>query len=156
MNGLEKSIAHMAWSNIKIFEELVKLPESIYSLAANKGEWNIGRLIYHFVEASEWYSYCLTQIPWGEPIEVSNHSKLNQSLDRLHKSDLILIEQSKLSDGWVSYKDEHGEANSERSTILAQAVTHTAEHKGQISTILKVHGYDLNLDLFDVWGFTNQ
>ena len=68
----------------------------------------------------------------------------------------LLIAQAARQDEICTYKDGDNEFKSPLSTILAQAVNHTAEHKGQLSTLLKVHGYHLDLDDKDVWAYESK
>ena len=49
---------------------------------------------------------------------------------------------------------DEGGAKDLRSTILAQAILHSAEHKAQIVFTLMVHGViSFNLDNYDLWNF---
>ena len=146
----------MAWSNQLIFQELAKLPEDIYSLKAAEGEWSIGRIITHFIAAAEWYRYCSTGIAQDEIFPITNHQILNSQAPRLAKLDEVLIAQAARQDEICTYKDGDSEFKSPLSTILAQAVNHTAEHKGQLSTLLKVHSYHLDLDDKDVWAYESK
>ncbi|MEJ6574662.1 MAG: hypothetical protein QNL78_06045, partial [Actinomycetes bacterium] len=84
---------------------------------------------------------------------ISSHHLID-SAKHLSKLDQLLIETSKLDDCEILYKNERGPAKALRSTILSQAVAHTAEHKGQIATILKMHGFHLDLDVYDLWAFS--
>lgn len=50
---------------------------------------------------------------------------------------------------------DEGGSKDLRSTILAQAILHSAEHKAQIVSTLTVHGVtSINLDNYDVWNFS--
>ena len=69
--------------------------------------------------------------------------------------DSVLIDQATLPDESVSYVDESGPKTVLRSLILAQTVSHTAEHKGQIAAILKMYGHHLDLDKYDVWSYNS-
>ena len=156
MISIEKALRHMAWSNQLIFQELSKLPEDIYGIKAAEGEWPIGRIITHFIAAAEWYRYCSTGITQDEIIPITNHQLLNSQAPRLAKLDEVLIAQAARQDEICIYKDGDNEFKSPLSTILAQAVNHTAEHKGQLSTLLKVHGHFLDLDDKDVWAYESK
>ena len=42
------------------------------------------------------------------------------------------------------------------SFILSQPAIHMAEHKGEIATILKQHGFHINLNELDVRSYVNE
>ena len=153
MISIEKALLHMAWSSQKIFDEISQLPETIYSLKAAEGEWSVGTILTHFIGAAEWYKYCSTGIRWEETIEISNHEILNKEAKRLASLDDILIRQATREDQTCAFEDENGQTQVPLSVILAQTVSHTAEHRAQLSTILAMHGFRLDLDNKDVWAF---
>lgn len=154
MITIDKSIKHMAWSNQQIFSELVQLPQDIYQLRAAEGEWNVGRILRHFIEAAEWYSFLLTNRKWTNVPPITNSEELEQARIKIGELDSLLVAATNVDDGVITYQDDDGsEKTTTRSMVLAQAVTHTAEHKGQLATILKVHGLDFNLDQFDLWSY---
>ena len=153
MISITKGLEHMAWSNQMIFDELAKLPEDIYGLRAAEGEWPVGKILNHFLNAAEWFRYCLTGEKWSDLPKIQTHEILKESQLKLAKLDLVLINESLKPDAEITFQDESGPVNSTRSVVLTQAIVHTAEHKGQLSTILKANGYQLDLDKFDVWSF---
>ena len=153
MISIEVSLKHMAWSNQLIFEEVSKLPEEIYGLKAAEGEWPVGKILTHFISAAEWYKYCATGINWEDAIPIKNHETLKLEAKRLAKLDEIIVAQSNRTDELCTYTDESGESFAPLSIILAQAVNHTAEHRAQLSTILKMHGFHLDLDDKDLWAY---
>lgn len=150
---MKKSLEHMAWSNQEIFQEISKLPIGIYNLRAADGEWPVGKVLNHFVNAAEWFRYCLTGTEWTDLPRIDNPETLLKMKDYLAEIDRTLIDQSNLEDEILTFNDENGPAKASRSMILSQAVMHTAEHKGQLATILKVHGFNLDLDKYDLWSF---
>lgn len=144
----------MAWSNQEIFSELAKLPQDIYPLTAAEGEWNVGRILRHFIVAAEWYCFLLIGRAWTDVPAINNAEDLEWARVALGELDSLLIAAVNVDDAGITYIDDDGnEKTTTRSMVLAQAVTHTAEHKGQLATILKVHGIDFNLDKFDLWFF---
>ena len=153
MNAIEIALKHMAWSNQKIFTEIAELPEDIYGLSAAEGEWSIGRLLTHFIGAAEWYRYCLTGQKWEEDVAIRSHEILKSQAVHLGNLDSVLINQASLPEENVTFNDESGPKTVTRFLILAQTVSHTAEHKGQIAAILKMHGHHLDLDRYDVWSY---
>ncbi|MEN9736536.1 MAG: hypothetical protein RL129_1247 [Actinomycetota bacterium] len=155
MISIERGLRHMAWSNQRIFEELATLPEEIYGLRAAEGEWPVGKIITHFIGSAEWYRYCTTGEKWEEIIPIRTHEILKSQAPRLAALDAVLIAQSSLPDELCDYENEDGPASTLRSVILHQAINHTAEHKGQLATVLKQHGFHLDLDNKDLWSFNN-
>ena len=144
----------MAWSNQKVFEQLAKLPESIYGLKAADGEWPIGKLVTHFLGSGEWYRFLLNGAKWTELEKIQSHETLARSAKYLALLDEVIIRESLKLDGEIVYiGDDENEHKTTRGLVLSQAVMHTAEHKGQLATILKVHGYHLDLDALDHWSF---
>jgi uncharacterized damage-inducible protein DinB len=154
MITIEKSIKHMAWSNQEIFSALTKLPQDIYPLTAAEGEWNVGRILRHFIVAAEWYCFLLAGRAWTDVPAVAHAEDLERARMALGELDLLLIAAVSDDDAEIAYQDDDGnEKRTTRSMVLAQAVAHTAEHKGQLATILKVHGIDFNLDQYDLWSY---
>lgn len=154
MISLTKSLEHMAWSNQKVFEELGKLSENIYGLRAAEGEWPLGQLVTHFLGSGEWYQFLLTGIKWTELEKIQSHEILARSAKHLALLDEVMIKESLKPDGEISFiGDDEKEHKTTRGLVLAQAVMHTAEHKGQLATILKMHGFHLDLDALDHWSF---
>tara|TARA_B110000503_G_scaffold135382_1_gene215885 strand:- start:580 stop:1068 length:489 start_codon:yes stop_codon:yes gene_type:complete len=150
------SLEHMAWSNQQIFKHFHQYPEDVYALAAAENEWSIGKLLTHFISTAEFLKHVLTgETRLDPPLIISSHHLID-SAKHLSKLDQLLIETSKLDDCEILYKNERGPAKALRSTILSQAVAHTAEHKGQIATILKMHGFHLDLDAYDLWAFSKD
>jgi uncharacterized damage-inducible protein DinB len=156
MISIEKALRHMAWSNQLVFQEVSKLPEEIYGLKAAEGEWPVGRILTHFIGAAEWYKYCSTGVKWEDDIPIKNHQILLSEVKRLAKLDEILINQASREDEICTFEDDSSTNQVLLSVILAQAVNHTAEHKAQLSTILKMHGYHLDLDDKDVWAYESS
>lgn len=144
----------MAWSNQEIFSELAKLPQDIYPLTAADGEWNVGHILRHFIVAAEWYCFLLVGRTWTDVPAITSAVDLERARVALGELDFFLIAAVDVDDAGITYQDDDGsEKTTTRSMVLAQAVTHTAEHKGQLATILKVHGIDFNLDQFDLWSY---
>ena len=146
----------MAWSNQQVFKALGELPEDIYGLRAADGEWPLGRIATHFLGSGEWYRYILTGEKWTDLTSIRTHEILKESAKYLAALDQVLIEQSNLDDEVIEFENENGKDKTTRSLILSQAVMHSAEHKGQLATILKMHGYFLDLDQYDVWSFESK
>jgi len=152
MITLEKALHHMSWSNYELFLELANLPDEIYTLRAHEGEWPVGKILNHFLDAGQWYRYLLTQTPWTENAKIVNAQGLLEMREQLREIDRTLIEALSVDDGIIIYTNDSGhEQKTFRSIVLTQAVVHTAEHKGQLATILRQHGFTIELDKYDVW-----
>lgn len=156
MISLTRSLEHMAWSNQEIIKEISKFPEVVYALRAAEGEWPVGRILYHFLIGSgEWYRYILAGAKWSEVKKINSAEILLEIADYIKELDSFLIEQSNLEDERIKFETDSGSEETSRSLVLSQAVMHAAEHKGQLATILKAHGYFLDLDKYDHWAFEN-
>jgi uncharacterized damage-inducible protein DinB len=154
--GIKQSLEHAAWSTQEFFKQLTGLPESVYALSAAEGEWTVGRLLAHLADSGEWYRYILTGEMWTDVRPVSSHEEAMQLSHYLAELDAVLVAQADLEDELLSFQDETGPAQAARSMILAQAVMHSAEHKGQIASIAKTSGFHLDLDSLDVWAFVRR
>lgn len=146
----------MRWSNQKMFAEFEKHSVEVFSLSAAPGEWNVGRILAHFLESADWYRYCLTGIKWEEMKVITDQTLLKSAAARLSTLDDLLIAQSETSDDAVQFHDGEKEATAQKSLILGQAISHAAEHKGQLATILKTNGLNLDLDKLDLWSFATE
>lgn len=146
----------MTWSNQKFLGAFAELPSQVYGFKAADGEWPVGQLLTHLAGSAEWYRYILTGTWWTELRPVTNNEDLLKLKTYLAELDAVLVSQGDLDEELITYRGEHGEAKAHRSTLLAQAAMHAAEHKGQIATLLKVNGFHVDLDALDVWAFTGE
>lgn len=157
MITIEKSLKHMAWSNQKIFAELSTFPGDIYFLRATEGEWPVGKILNHFIGSAEWYRFLLTEKPWRDNPKITNAQTLLELQEYLAELDDLLLKEASNPDSEITFKGEDGNLHrTSRSLVLSQSVSHAAEHKGQLATILKIHGYQLNLDRYDLWSYEAQ
>jgi uncharacterized damage-inducible protein DinB len=157
MISIEKSLEHMAWSNQRIFEEFSKFSDEVYGLRAAEGEWPVGQILSHFLNAAEWFRYLLTKQEWTDLPQISNNQVLLESKQYLAELDLLIIAEAAKPDGPIHFRGDTGsEETTTRSLIFAQAPMHAAEHKGQLATILKQHGLQLDLDALDLWRFESR
>ena len=143
----------MAWSNQIFFENISKLPEDIYTHQVSESEWQVGKVLTHFVGAAEWYRYCLTGEQWTKLHRVKSHDELLEYKKYLGELDQLIVAEGQKEDRSLEIKDESGTFQAKASTILSQVISHTAEHKGQISTILASKGISFSLDDLDVWSY---
>jgi uncharacterized damage-inducible protein DinB len=156
MIGIKHALEHMAWSNEEFFKQLIGQHEGIYALSSAEGEWSVGRLLAHLADSGEWYRYILTGEGWTDPQPISNHQEAVDLGAYLAQLDAGLVKQADLEDEVLTFQDEHGPSQATRSMLLAQAVMHTAEHKGQIASIAKAAGFHLDLDCLDLWAFMRR
>jgi uncharacterized damage-inducible protein DinB len=156
MISLETSLQHLAWSNQKFFGYFTQLPDEVFGLTAAEGEWPVGRILTHLAGSGQWYRYCLTGIDWTDLKPITDAQVAAEYLAIIADLDAVLLANLALADELVTFEDETGPMSAPRSLILAQAVMHAAEHKGQIATILKQHGHHIDLDALDVWSFIAQ
>jgi len=156
MISLETSLQHLAWSNQKFFGYFTQLPDEVFGLTAAEGEWPVGRILTHLAGSGQWYRYCLTGIDWTDLKPITDAQVAAEYLAIIADLDAVLLANLALPDELVNFEDETGPMSAPRSLILAQAVMHAAEHKGQIATILKQHGHHIDLDALDVWSFIAQ
>jgi uncharacterized damage-inducible protein DinB len=156
MISLETSLQHLAWSNQKFFGYFTQLPDEVFGLTAAEGEWPVGRILTHLAGSGQWYRYCLTGIDWTDLKPITDAQVAAEYLKIIADLDAVLLANLALADELVTFEDETGPMSAPRSLILAQAVMHAAEHKGQIATILKQHGHHIDLDALDVWSLIAQ
>lgn len=156
MNSLETAIAHMLWSDQKFFDLVLQLPEESLALTAAPGEWTVGHLMMHFVESAEWFHFCLTRTPWSEHLPAQTMADVRRF--KAHLADLApaFTLQVGLDDELLSIDTGGKTIPAKRSMILSQAAAHTAEHKGQIASILRSNGMVIDLDRIDVWHFASR
>lgn len=130
------------------------MPEVVYGLRAAEVEWPIGKFLNHFKIAGEWFRYLLIGEEWTELPRITNSDVLLKMATYLGKLDNVLIAAASGPDAELTFKGEDGtEQKTKTSMVLSQAVMHSAEHKGQLATILKAHGYSLDLDKYVLWNF---
>jgi uncharacterized damage-inducible protein DinB len=156
MISLELSLKHLAWSNQKFFSYFADLPDEVFGLKAAEGEWPIGKILTHFAGSGEWYSYCLSGAQWSDLKPITSTAIVLEYLPIMAKLDAHLLENASLPDDVLTVESEEGFIHPTRSLILSQAVMHSAEHKGQIATIMKLHGHHIDLDSLDVWSYISE
>ena len=100
----------------------------------------------------------LRHMAWSNQNIIKEISKIPDDIYSLRAAvgecSKTLIEAASQSDAEIAFtNDEGGLELTTRSMVLTQAVTHTAEHKGQLATTLRVNDFHLDLDKFDLWNF---
>ncbi|MEI6844480.1 MAG: DinB family protein [Actinomycetes bacterium] len=155
MITLETSIAHMVWSDARFLDQILQLPDRSLALSAAPEEWSVGHLIMHLVGSAEWFNFCLTATPWSDLLPAQTMADVRKFKSQLGDLGAVLSTQVTMDDELLTINVEDEKILAHRSMILSQAIMHTAEHKGQIATILKANGLHIDLDVLDLWHFTS-
>ena len=153
MISLEKLLKQMAWADAKLFDALSGLPDEAWRSKVAEGEWNVAANTFHLVASADWYCYQL-----GQKIEFTKEPESIaeiRSLGETWKSkNAFLISESGKADEPLSYVDGEKTRTALRSTILAQAIIHSVEHRIHIALALKAGGFEFpDLEDFSVWGY---
>jgi uncharacterized damage-inducible protein DinB len=150
--SIQKSLEHLAWSDDRIIEKLEEAQGKIFDLSLTSGERTIREMVQHIVDGAEWYRYLLTGEKGTNPKVPASREELATLRQHLALVNAAVLAEAHKEDGLLSF--DEGGAKDLRSTILAQAVLHSAEHKAQIVSTLMVHGVtSINLDNYDLWNF---
>ena len=79
---------------------------------------------------------------------------LNSLQEQLTEFDSKILSQSELPDEYITIKQNEGSWDALRSTILAEAIYHSAEHRTQLIDALESKGFSpISLDDLDLWRF---
>ena len=159
MITLEISLRHLAWSNQKFFSLFGEMPEEVFSLRSAENEWSIGELLVHVIDAQRWFKYCLEGgVEWTLPKlkPITNASIALEYLPILADLDVIFLDHVRLEDEEIIFHAGGITKGEMRSFILSQPAIHMSEHKGEIATILKQHGFHINLNELDVRSYVNE
>lgn len=151
---LDRLFRHMAWANAQIHERLLEIPEDSYSLYADNEEWTVGTILEHLVRAAGNYAAHLDGQPRIEGMHIPKTKADVENLATLCAGfDARLRETSLLPDA-VTFRERDGRRiTRNRSTVVAQSIHHSIEHRAQIAGILATHGIKvIDLDAIDVWG----
>jgi len=158
MITLEISLRHLTWSNQRFFSLFDEMPEEVFSLRSAENEWSVGELLVHVVDAQRWFKYCLEGgVEWTLPKlkPIVNSIDSHEYLPVIADLDAVLLENLLLEDEEIVFHAGGNARSGTRSFILSQPAIHMAEHKGEIATILKQHGFHINLNELDVRSYVN-
>ena len=148
----KRILAHMAWSNQQVYDAVIKLPDEALDAYLINPEWTAGEILRHILGGATWYVHCLSKEPWLEIKKPNDMKDVNELKILLAKLDEQIIAQVNQPDELVNISDEYGTRQNMRSTILAQAVHHSTEHRAQLICALESRGFGgINLDDFDTW-----
>ncbi len=145
----------MAWANSQMLEVLGRLPDEAINFSAWNPDWTVGGIVHHIVTAEGRLISRLQHETAPGDIAVPSAASGISDLSELFKSReaqlLALIDSPEQPH---SFKRLGNQAEFLTSTILAQAVHHSSEHRAQISDILATNSMNVfNLDDIDFWAF---
>ena len=150
----KRLLRHMAWANQRVFGAVKNLSDLAFGSYIVNAEWTAGRILHHIVGGADWYVYCLTQTPCRDIKVPESMADLNLLQKHLAEFDARIFSQSELPDEYITIKEDDRSWQALRSTILAQAIYHSAEHRTQLIDALESRGYSpIYLDDLDLWKF---
>ncbi|MEI8223349.1 MAG: DinB family protein [Actinomycetes bacterium] len=145
---------HMAWANQRVYEAVQKLPDEALGAYIVNPEWTAGQILQHIVGGADWYVHCLTQAPWRDIYVPKSMKDLDLLKEQLSEFDAKIATQADLPDIYLTLKEGEKSWQNLRSTILAEAIYHAAEHRTQLIDALESKGYTpIALDDLDLWKF---
>ena len=147
-------LRHMAWANQRIYDAVKSLPDFALGAYIVNPEWTAGRILQHIVGGADWYVYCLTKAAWRDIKLPESMMDLKLLREQLAEFDAKISSQSELPDEYITIKEDEGTWQALRSTILAEAIYHSAEHRTQLIDALESKGFSpISLDDLDLWKF---
>ena len=147
-------LRHMAWANQRVYDAVKNLPDLALGAYIANAEWTAGRILQHIVGSADWYVYCLTETAWRDIELPESMTDLNLLQQHLAEFDSKISTQSELPDEYITIKEDEESWQALRSTILAEAIYHAAEHRTQLIDALESRGFSpISLDDLDLWKF---
>jgi uncharacterized damage-inducible protein DinB len=147
-------LRHMAWANQMVYTSVQTLPDSALEAFIVNPEWTVGRILQHIVGGADWYVYCLTQAPWRDIKLPKSMQDLDLLKEFLIEFDAKISSQANLPDEYITIHENEKSWQNLRSTILAEAIYHAAEHRTQLIDALESRGFQpVSLDDLDLWKF---
>ena len=149
--SLVKLFKHMAWANHSVFTILSELPEEALSISAWNPEWRVGNIANHVVMAQPRLLARLKKEAAPTEVEFPLTSEGMRALTAQSlKNDEEFL-------NWIDQPEEmltfvrYGETVSfQNTTVVAQIINHSIEHRAQIADILAINKMDvINLDALD-------
>lgn len=151
---IRRGLRHMEWANDRFFTSLSALPDGALTVSYAPSAWTVGSLAAHIVDGAQWYRHCLTGAAWTDLVEPKTGADVEVLRVHLGQLDALLVAEAAVPEAMMRFRDEAGEAQALRSTLLSQAIHHATEHRAQISCALTAHGFDgPSLDDLDLWAF---
>lgn len=144
----------MAWANQRVYDAVKSLPDLALGAYIVNAEWTAGHILQHIVRGADWFVFCLTETPWRDIKFPESMTSLNLLQEQLAEFDAKISSQSELPDEYITIKEDSRSWQALRSTILAQAIYHAAEHRTQLIDALESKGFSpISLDDLDLWKF---
>ena len=144
----------MAWANQRVYDAVQQLPDKALGAFIANEEWTAARILHHIAEGAVWYVYCLTGDPWRDIKLPQRMSDLDVLKGDLAEFDAKISSQSELPDGYLTITEGDKSFQNLRSTIMAEAIYHAAEHRTQLVDALESKGFlPIALDDLDLWKF---
>ena len=150
----DRLFRHMAWANQRVYDAVQQLPDEALSAYISNPEWTAAQILQHIVGGGDWYVYCLTQAPWRDIHVPKTMADLDLLKEQLKEFDAKIAAEAQLPDEYITIVEEEKSWPNLRSTILAEAIYHAAEHRTQLIDALESKGYTpIKLDDIDLWQF---
>lgn len=144
----------MAWANQRVYEAVKQLPDLALGAYIVNTEWTAGRILQHIVGGAEWCVFYLTESPRRGIDLPESMADLNFLQEQLAEFDAEISSQSEMLDEYLTIPEDSGSWKALRSTILAEAIYHAAEHRTQLIDALEANGFSpISLDEIDLWKF---
>ena len=150
----KRLLRHMSWANQRIYDAVKDLPDLALGAYIIKPEWSAGRILQHIVGGADFFVFCLTEAPMRERKLPESMTDLNLLQVQLAEFDSKILSQSEFPDEYITIKQDEGSWGALRSTILAAAISHAAQHRTQLIDALESKGFaPISLDDLDLWRF---
>ncbi len=147
---------HSAWASQRVYEAVTQLPLEALDAYVSDPEWSVGRILQHIVGGADWYVYCLTQAPLGDQKKPADMDDVRSLAAEVARYDEAIASQASLPDEYLTITEGDKSWQNLRSTILAEAIYHAAEHRTQLVDALEARGFKaISLDSLDLWVFEN-
>ena len=147
---------HSAWASQRVYEAVTQLPLEALDAYVSDPQWSVGRILQHIVGGADWYVYCLTQTPLGDQKKPADMDDVRSLAVELAGYDEAIASQASLPDEYLTITEGDKSWQNLRSTILAEAIYHAAEHRTQLVDALEARGHKtISLDSLDLWVFEN-
>lgn len=145
----------MAWANSRMLELLGHLPDEAIKFSAWNPDWTVGTIVHHILIAEGRLISRVKDELSPEELDAPATAKGVYELSSLFSArDAELLSLIEAPERLHRFKRFGQDAEFSTSTILVQAVHHSAEHRAQISDILAANDMDVfNLDDVDLWAF---
>ena len=152
--SIDRSLRHMAWANQRLYSACASLSELALDSYIVNPDWTARRLLQHIVASADWYVYCLGIADWHDIPLPQTTSDLAQLAETLAAYDSQILSAASLEDDLLTFEEGERKISVLRSTLLAQAVLHAAEHRAQLMDAIESRGFSaIVLDDIDLWAF---